>query len=75
MDMHMSDPEELIAIITQLQQQQSILTNIVAASLEGNWTGEGSVEAWLYALNPQFQGQLELDVPVTESQYIDPPKA
>lgn len=63
---------ELQAVITQLQQQQSILTNIIAAQLEGNWTGEGSAEAWLYALNPQFQGQLTLDIPVTESEYTNP---
>jgi hypothetical protein len=69
------DDNELHAIINQLQQQQSLLTQIIAAQLEGKWSGEASAEAYLYALNPQFQGMLALDVPITESEYeADAPK-
>jgi hypothetical protein len=60
--------------ITVLQQQQSFFTQALAAMLEGKWTGEGSVEAYLYALNPTFQGQLDLNIPITESEVEQLPK-
>jgi hypothetical protein len=60
--------------IQVLQQQQSIFTNALQAALEGRWTGENSVEAWLYALNPNFVGNVNPDPPVLESEY-EPPKA
>jgi hypothetical protein len=64
-----SDVSETDALITQLQQQQAIFTQALAAAVQGNWTGANSVEALLYALNPNIQGTLELDVPVTQSQF------
>ena len=60
--------------ITQLQQQQAIFTLALKAALEGKWTGEGSVEAFLYALDPNMTGTLQLDVPLTESDYETLPK-
>jgi shikimate kinase len=60
--------------INQLQQQQALFTQALKAALEGHWTGAGSVEALLYALDPNMQGTLELDVPVTESEYVESPK-
>jgi hypothetical protein len=62
------------ALIAQLQQQQALFTQIVKAELEGNWIGEGSVEALLYALDPNMQGTLAFDVPVTESDVESLPK-
>lgn len=64
------------AQITQLQQQQALFTQSLKAMLEGKWAGEASVEAFLYALDPSFQGGLMLDVPITESEYeaFTPPK-
>jgi len=62
------------AMITQLQQQQALFTQIVKAQLEGKWTGEGSVEALLYALDPNMQGTLTFDLPITESEYEEDPK-
>ncbi len=38
--------------ITQLQAQQAAITNALSAMLQGTWTGAGSVEAYLLALNP-----------------------
>jgi len=67
---------ETEAQITQLQQQQAIFTQIIAQQLQGVWTGEGSVEALLYALNPNIQGTLSLDVPVTQTELeTEIPKA
>ena len=63
------------ALINQLQQQQALLTQIVKAQLEGKWTGEGSAEALLYALDPNMTGTLVLDTPVTHSEDSgEPPK-
>lgn len=64
------------ALITQLQQQQALFTQIIKAQLEGKWTGEASAEAFLYALDPNMQGTLVLDTPITESEYAaeDDPK-
>jgi hypothetical protein len=60
--------------ITQLQQQQAIFTQALRAALEGRWTGESSVEAFLYALDPNLSGQLKPDIPVTESDVESLPK-
>lgn len=62
---------DINALITQLQQQQSLFTQALKAELEGHWTGENSVEAFLYALDPNMVGTLNLNVPVTEE---DSPK-
>ena len=56
--------EEQRAQITQLQQQQALMVQALAAGLEGRWIGEGSVEAYLYALNPHLQGTLVTNPPV-----------
>lgn len=64
----MNDPD-IQAQITQLQQQQALFTQSLVAMLQGMWTGEGSVEAFTYALDPNTQGSLELDTPVTQSEY------
>jgi len=65
------------AQITQLQQQQSLFTQALKAAVEGHWIGAGSVEALLYALDPNMQGTVSPDPPVTESEYDadQPPKA
>jgi hypothetical protein len=47
---------------------------MMAQALQGKWTGEDSVEAWLYALDPGFQGTLNLDPPLTESDAEALPK-
>ncbi len=64
------------AQITQLQQQQALITQSLKAMLEGKWTGEGSVEALLYALDPNMQGTVSFDTPITMSEYEaeEPPK-
>jgi shikimate kinase len=51
------------ARIAQLQTQQALLTQAMAAALEGRWQGAGSVEAYLYAIAPDMQGQLAPDPP------------
>lgn len=58
----MSDDQN--AQITQLQQQQALFTAALQAALEGRWQGAGSVEAYLYALDPALQGQLSPNPPV-----------
>jgi len=63
------------AQITTLQQQQSLFTQALKAALEGHWTGAGSVEAFLYALDPNLQGSVSPDPPVTESEYEEEKKA
>lgn len=62
------------AQITQLQQQQALFTQIVAAQLQGRWVGADSAEALLYALNPNLTGTLTLDPPITESDAETLPK-
>ncbi|HYW89273.1 MAG TPA: hypothetical protein VFB50_15990 [Chloroflexota bacterium] len=63
------------AQITQLQQQQALMTQALVAALQGKWTGAGSVEALVYALDPGLTGTLEpLDIPVTESELDTLPK-
>lgn len=66
--------EEQTAQITQLQQQQALFTQALQAAIEGRWVGADSVEAYLYALNPNAQGTVNPDVPVVHSEYEQPPK-
>jgi len=74
-DPKMSDyNSDTAALITQLQQQQAIFTQIVAQQLQGKWTGDGSAEALLYALDPNLTGTLALDPPITESEAESLPK-
>lgn len=58
----MSD-DDATAQIAQLQQQQALLTRALRAAVEGRWRGEDSVEAYLYALDPGLQGQVQPDPP------------
>jgi hypothetical protein len=70
--------DDQTAQITQLQQQQSLFTQALKAAVEGRWVGADSVEAWLYALDPNLQGTVTPDPPVTDSEYAedaDDPKA
>jgi hypothetical protein len=60
--------EEEMAQITQLQQQQALTVSALVAALAGQWTGAGSVEAYLYAIDPGLQGQLHADPPVVQSE-------
>lgn len=69
----MTDEQTLAGLITQLQQQQALFTQIIAAQLAGQWTGAGSAEAFLYALDPALQGTLTFDIPVLESQLPKDP--
>jgi hypothetical protein len=47
--------EELEEQVAQLETQQSYQTNALRAALEARWTGEGSVDAWVRALDPTIQ--------------------
>jgi rhamnogalacturonyl hydrolase YesR len=69
--------DDQTAQITQLQQQQGLFTQALKAAVEGRWVGAGSVEAFLYALDPGLQGTVTPDPPVTDSEYEAPddPKA
>ena len=60
--------------ITQLQQQQALFTQALAAFLQGIYTGPGSVEGLVYALDPSIQGTLALDLPIKESEAESLPK-
>lgn len=61
----MTDEETQQARINTLEQQQALLTQCLAAALQGQWVGAPpSVEAFLYAINPTLQGTLTLDPPV-----------
>ena len=51
------------AAITTLQTQQMYLTRALKAAAEGRWQGEDSVEAWLYAIDPSLQGQVQPNPP------------
>lgn len=55
--------EEDQAALTQLQTQQMYLTRALKSAAEGRWRGEDSVEAWLYAIDPGLQGQIEANPP------------
>ena len=70
----MDSPPDVQAQITQLQQQQALFTQSLAAMLQGMWTGEASVEAFTYALDPNIQGTLDIDTPVTHSEAESLPK-
>jgi hypothetical protein len=60
-------------VIKQLQDQQALFTQALKAALEGQWAGgPATVEAFLYALDPNMTGTLALDLPITESQTDDP---
>jgi hypothetical protein len=61
-----SDSEQ-DARINTLQTQQGLMTQALAAALEGRWQGEASVEAFLYALDPNLTGTLTPDPPVLAS--------
>jgi hypothetical protein len=64
--------DDQAAQITQLQQQQGLFTQALKAAVEGRWVGAGSVEAFLYALDPNLQGTVTPDPPVTDSEYEEP---
>lgn len=64
----MTDDAALSVQVVQLQQQQALFTQALVAALAGKWTGAGSVEAYLYALDPNLQGTLEVDTPVVQSE-------
>jgi hypothetical protein len=69
--------DDYTAQLAQLQSQQALFTQSLKAMLEGRWhAGANTVEGYLYALDPAMTGTLELDVPVTESEYVggEPPK-
>lgn len=67
-------PEQARQLAT-LRDQQSAITQALAAMAEARWTGEGSVEAFLLALNPTWQGQLSPVPPMYElpDSDIEPP--
>ena len=59
------DDQQAMALLTTLQRQQALQTQAIAAALEGKWTGAPpSVEAFLIALNPGFQGKLTPKPPI-----------
>jgi hypothetical protein len=60
--MSMTD-DQLSARLTQLENQQALLTQALAAALEGKWTGPGSVEGYLYAISPSMQGNVQANPP------------
>ena len=64
----------LQAQITQLQQQQALTVQGLAALLQGNSVGADSLEAFLYAIDPSLQGTLDLDPPVAQSELEELPK-
>lgn len=66
--------DDMQAQIAQLQQQQALFTQSLRAMLEGFWKGDSSVEAYLYALDPNLTGTLTLDEPVTQSELEELPK-
>jgi len=47
--------EEMAQVISLLETQQAYQTNAIRAALEGRWTGEDSVDAWVKALDPTIQ--------------------
>lgn len=63
----MTDTTDYTDQITQLQAQQALTVQALVAALAGKWQGEGSVEAFLYAIDPGLQGQLTPDPPVVQS--------
>jgi len=68
--------DDQAAQIAMLQQQQGLFTQALKAAVEGRWVGAGSVEAFLYALDPNLQGSVTPDPPVLESEDAgESPKA
>jgi hypothetical protein len=61
----MSETEDKL---TQLEQQQALTVQALAALLQGRSVGAGSTEAFLYAIDPGLQGTLDLDPPVSQSE-------
>jgi len=59
----MNEDDTTSAQIAQLQQQQALLTRALRAAVEGRWRGEDSGEAYLYALDPSLQCQVQPDPP------------
>lgn len=55
--------EEEAARLNLLQTQQMYLTRAMKAACEGRWQGEDSVEAWLLAIDPTLQGQIQANPP------------
>jgi hypothetical protein len=58
--------------ITQLQQQQALTVQALAALIQGRSVGANSLEAFLYAIDPGLQGTLTLDPPVAQSELEAP---
>jgi hypothetical protein len=68
--------DDQAAQIATLQNQTSLFTQALKAAVEGRWVGAGSVEAFLYALDPNLQGTVTPDPPVLESEDAgESPKA
>ncbi len=63
----------LEARIGLLREQQAAITQALVAMDEGRWVGEDSVEAWLLALNPTFEGQLRARPPLYDGKVDIPP--
>jgi N-acetylmuramoyl-L-alanine amidase-like protein len=55
--------------LAQLAEQQAAITQALLAMDEGRWTGDGSVEAYVLALNPTWNGELVPKPPL----YVKPP--
>jgi tRNA1(Val) A37 N6-methylase TrmN6 len=56
--------EETQAQIVQLQQQQALLTQALAAALAGRWTGGAdTVEGYLFAIDPNLEGLIVANPP------------
>jgi len=70
----MTDTQSIQAQITQLQQQQALTVQGLAALLQGSSVGANSLEAFLYAIDPSLQGTLALDPPVAQSELEELPK-
>lgn len=51
--------------LAQLSQQQGLFTASLRSALEGHWTGEGSVEAFLLALDPNLAPLQSVDYLLT----------
>lgn len=53
--------------LAELRQQQALITRALTAMAEARWVGEGSVEAYLLALDPGLEGTLERREPLYEA--------
>lgn len=63
----MTDEQDWTDQITQLQAQQALTVQALVAALAGKWQGEGSVEAFIYAIDPGLQGTLRCNPPVVQT--------